>query len=154
MGLDMGLYKTSKIHLKFRCGKIVSDSELWENCEEVGYWRKANAIHRWFIDKVQSGLDDCGYYIVSEDDLKELLATCKEVMNSLELITDEETKIKVIKDTSTAKELLPTLAGFFFGSTDYDENYYDDINDTIKIVEKVLKETRFGNEVILYSSSW
>ena len=27
--------------------------------EEVGYWRKANAIHKWFVDNVQDGNDDC-----------------------------------------------------------------------------------------------
>jgi hypothetical protein len=27
--------------------------------QEAGYWRKANAIHRWFVDNVQDGNDDC-----------------------------------------------------------------------------------------------
>ena len=25
--------------------------------EEVGYWRKANQIHRWFVENVQKGED-------------------------------------------------------------------------------------------------
>ena len=31
-----------------------------ETHEEVGYWRKANAIHGWFVRNVQNGKDDCG----------------------------------------------------------------------------------------------
>lgn len=23
--------------------------------EEFGYWRKANAVHKWFVDNVQNG---------------------------------------------------------------------------------------------------
>ena len=25
----------------------------------VGYWRKANHIHRWFVENVQGGEDEC-----------------------------------------------------------------------------------------------
>ena len=34
---------------------------------------------------------------------------------------------KVLDDNSLAEELLPTRSGFFFGSTDYDEWYFEDI---------------------------
>lgn len=26
---------------------------------QVAYWRKANAIHKWFVDNVQGGKDEC-----------------------------------------------------------------------------------------------
>ena len=29
---------------------------------EVLMWRKANAIHNWFVQNVQKGVDDCGVY--------------------------------------------------------------------------------------------
>jgi hypothetical protein len=35
--------------------------------------------------------------------------------------------------------LLPTADGFFFGSTDYDEYYWSEIEETAKGLEKVLK---------------
>jgi hypothetical protein len=35
-----------------------------------------------------------------------------------------------------AKELLPTQAGFFFGSTDYDEYYYEDLVYTRDLLDK------------------
>ena len=27
---------------------------------QIASWRKANAIHKWFVDNVQDGVDDCG----------------------------------------------------------------------------------------------
>jgi hypothetical protein len=105
--------------------------------EEVGYWRKANQIHRWFVDNVQDGVDNCGDYYVSSETLKELLDVCK----------------KVQADHSLADTLLPSASGFFFGNTDYDEYYYNDVEHTIEILDKILSESD-GNQDIYYSSSW
>ena len=102
--------------------------------EEVGYWRKANQIHRWFVDNVQGGVDDCRDAYVSSEDLQKLLDLCK----------------KVQADHSLAETLLPSASGFFFGGTDYDEWYYNDIENTIKILEEALED---GDE-FYYSSSW
>ena len=111
----------------------------WESLsEKVGYWRKANAIHRWFVENVQNGEDDCGCYNVSKEQLEELLEICRSIKSG----------------TEDPKTLLPTQSGFFFGSTEYDEWYYEDIDSTIEILEKVLAETDFDNEVITYQSSW
>ena len=105
--------------------------------EEVGYWRKANQIHRWFVHYVQAGVDDCGEYSVSKSQLEQLLNVCREVLN----------------DHSKAEDLLPAAAGFFFGNTDYDEYYYDDLERTIVMLDKILGETN-PNQDIYYSSSW
>ena len=138
--------------------------------ENIAYWRKANQIHNWFVENVQDGNDDCGVYEVTKDKLSELLDIAIEVRDASELIKGRikngesyspETgwKInyqegKIIKDPSTAKKLLPCTEGFFFGSTEYDEWYYDDIISTINQLIKVLKETDFDNETIYYCSSW
>ena len=102
--------------------------------EEAGYWRKANQIHRWFVENVQDGVDNCGDYYVERNQLQALLDLCKIVQ----------------KDHSKAEELLPSASGFFFGGTDYDEWYYNDIENTIKILESALED---GDE-FYYSSSW
>jgi len=60
-------------------------------------------------------------------------------------------KGKIIKDPTVAQELLPTTEGFFFGGTDYDQYYYQDLVDTKKILEDALKEE--GGE-FEYQSSW
>ena len=105
--------------------------------EEVGYWRKANQIHRWFVENVQNGVDNCGEYSVSKSELETLRNICTEVLN----------------DHSKAEELLPSTSGFFFGNTDYDEWYYNDVERTIEIIDKIIGETN-PNQDIYYSSSW
>ena len=43
--------------------------------ERVGYWRKANQIHNWFVNRVQDGIDDCEYHHeCTKEILEELLA--------------------------------------------------------------------------------
>lgn len=138
--------------------------------EQVGYWRKANHIHNWFVKNIQDDVDDCNYHReVTEDDLNELLNICKQVLDSCEMVTGQinngyefrNGKMvsimqpgKYVKDPSVAKELLPSTDGFFFGGTDYDEYYVADIKKTIEIVKKVLEETDFDTQMIYYISSW
>ena len=103
---------------------------------KIGYWRKANAIHQWFVNNCQKGEDDCRDAYVSREQLEELLGVVKEVL----------------ADHSKADELLPTQQGFFFGSTEYDEYYFQDLELTKKILKNALsmpKEWDFG-----YQSSW
>ena len=103
--------------------------------EEAGYWRKQNQIHRWFVENIQNGTDDCGEYYVSKDALESLLELCE----------------KVKADNSLADELLPGVSGFFFGGTDYDEWYFNGIDNTIEILKEALEDE---NGEYLYSSSW
>lgn len=145
-----------------------------EITSKLGYWRKANHIHKWFVDHVQHGEDDCGHYRVSKQQLSDLLKTCKTVLDHSVLVDDEvqvgtsfedtadevfvpvpvmETG-KVIKNTLYAERLLPVQSGFFFGGTNYDQWYYEDIQDTVKILEKALAEVDFDKEYVFYRSSW
>ena len=103
----------------------------------VAYWRKANAIHQWFVDKCQDGTDDCRPAYVSREQLEELLNLAKQVK----------------ADPSLASELLPTSSGFFFGSTEYDEYYMQDIDNTIEQLEQVLTTTN-NDWYFEYQSSW
>jgi hypothetical protein len=152
MGLDMYLYKKNYIWqgewikpeakqevIVKKGGEIdskIKPERVKYVVEEVGYWRKANQIHRWFVEKVQSGNDDCGSYWVGRDTLEELLDVCK----------------KVKEDNSLAESLLPSTSGFFFGNTDYNEWYFEDVNNTIKIIEECLEDENADS--FEYSSSW
>ncbi len=107
--------------------------------EEIGYWRKANAIHKWFVDNVQGGVDDCRESYVSIEQLGELLAACREV----------------VSNKNKSKELLPTQSGFFFGNTEYDEWYFNDIEHTIEICENAIRDSETDSwSDFYYSSSW
>ncbi len=104
----------------------------------VAYWRKANAIHQWFVDNVQDGVDECQESWVSREQLQELLDICKEI----------------IKSPKKGQELLPTQGGFFFGSTDYDDWYMQDIKFTAERIEKILADSAFQKADFYYQSSW
>lgn len=116
--------------------------------EQVGYWRKSNQIHNWFVENVQNGVDDCGVYEVNEYQLMELLDLCKRVQDKAVMVHGQ------IKNSEEIAELLPSCDGFFFGGTNYDEYYMNDIKETIEILEKVLEETDFEKEAVFYHASW
>jgi hypothetical protein len=88
--------------------------------EECAYWRKANAIHKFFVDTCQEGVDDCrDFAYVSRETLVDLLSRCR----------------AVLKDITLAPTLLPTESGFFFGDTLYDEYYREDLQHTVDVLK-------------------
>ena len=107
----------------------------------VGYWRKANAVHNWFVQNVQNGEDNCARYYVTTEKLEELKADCED---SLRAYLDG--------DKAEAENIMAPTSGFFFGSTEIDEWYAKDLNHTIAIVDKCL--TKFKDYDICYRSSW
>ena len=146
MGLDMYLYCNSKKV----CQTVNDMTDEWEGGYQAKNgiaieWRKANAIHRWFVGNVQGGKDDCGIYEVDVSDLVKLHDACKTVLDSTELVeaeirngytfeggkmVDIVEKGQVLADPSTAIDVLPTQGGFLFGSTDYDQWYWGDLEFT------------------------
>lgn len=114
------------------------ESFTWLTVEEkVAYWRKENAIHNWFVNHVQNGVDDCGYYKVTENDIEELL----------KMVT------VILLDRSKADEILPTVGGFFFGDTNYDDCYFEGLKNTKNQLQKALK-VDFYRYNLYYHSSW
>lgn len=93
----------------------------------IAYFRKANFVYAFFSNKL---VDECAW--VTREDLKDLIDRCERVLN----------------DHSLAEQLLPTRAGFFFGSTEYDEWYYQDVKDCLKQMKKVLED--FADDEIMY----
>lgn len=121
------------------------DMYLYNGNDEVGYWRKANQIHNWFVKNVQNGVDDCGTYPVPREKVVELLGLVEHVLDH-EL--DDFNHV-------TAYSTLPTTAGFFFGSTDYGRWYYDDLENTKKILTGILASERMKDSWDLkYFASW
>ena len=104
----------------------------------VGYWRKANHIHKWFVDNVQSGQDDCRSYEVNYEQLRDLLNVCDDVL-------DDHTK---------AEQLLPTTSGFFFGGTEYNEYYFEQVQNTYDILMSIVATPEADTDDYAYQSSW
>ena len=152
MGLDMYLSKRTYVqnwdHQKPSQRHLVvvlKDNEVQHHIkserithviEEVMYWRKANAIHQWFVENCQDGIDECQESSVSLDDLKNLARLCE----------------KVVKEKTP--ELLPASSGFFFGSTNHDEYYYADIEETARVIREELKENKDEYPSYMYQASW
>jgi len=111
---------------------------------KVLQWRKANAIHEWFVQNVQDGEDNCREYYVSREQLEELLATLGHMLKAKQDGADE----------STFEDILPTQSGFFFGSTEYDEYYWETIEYTYEAINALLNNHKFDDFDFEYSSSW
>jgi hypothetical protein len=101
----------------------------------MGYWRKSNMIHHWFVNNLADGVDECQPIYVNRKNLEDLKDLC----------------ITVVANPELAEQLLPTGSGFFFGSTSYDKYYFGDLNDTIGILTKCL-ESKF--DYFEYQASW
>ena len=101
----------------------------------MGYWRKSNQIHNWFVETIGNGIDECQKMFVTRENLEELKSLCEQVL----------------ADHSLAEELLPTGAGFFFGSTEYDEYYFIDLKETVAIIDRCLN-SKF--DYFEYQASW
>jgi hypothetical protein len=184
MGLDMYLSKKTYVkqwshreakeqfHVTVKKGTKKFDEIKTERVsyvvEEVGYWRKFNALHEWFVQNCQGGIDDCRESSVSSEQIVEILEICKKVQTSL-LSSPKNTvsikigmgpdgdimdDIQVFSDTSVAEELLPTQPGFFFGGTEYDEWYMENLSNTIELFEGLVSEDPEGYAEYSYHSSW
>ena len=134
MGLDMYLY----------------DSEM--DCE-LKYWRKANAIHRWFIENCADGVDDCSPIEVTAEDIERLVTVCKDVVKHCAVIPTTEDGDISICNVEYANNLLPTGGGFFFGSTEYDDYYISQIQRTAEVLEDILLN-RDEEDTYIYQASW
>jgi hypothetical protein len=133
MGLDMYLnaerylwsHEEGDKQISENIGQLIglpTDGKVKTITVEAGYWRKSNQIHNWFVANVQEGKDECQDSYVSREQLKELREVCQKVLDNNEL----------------AEKLLPTASGFFFGGTEYDQWYFNDIEETIKIIDNAL----------------
>jgi hypothetical protein len=103
---------------------------------QVAYWRKANAIHGWIIDRT-GGIDDCTPIDLRKQDLYDLREVC----------------IEVLSDPDKAEKLLPPASGFFFGSTAIDEWYWNDIQETVNKLNTIIEQS-VEDATFEYQASW
>ena len=175
MGLDMYLNKhtyvknwsyyspeeINKITVK-KGGKLRKDikpERISHIVEEVAYWRKFNALHNWFVNFCGDGNDDCKpIYIRTEqfEELLTLLKTVKEKLDNSKLITKmtNNGQVEVYECEKEIEDLFPTASVFFFGSTEIDEYYKNDIDSTIEMLEGILSEGSDSVSDYYYRASW
>jgi hypothetical protein len=161
MGLDM--YLTQKVYIgstwseEGRPGIFEIEQNLCNNILKIPmykiktieleflYWRKANAIHNWFVKNIQDGVDDCGEYYIKQEKLQDLYS--------------DLTKAILSQDPTVIK---PT-GGFFFGSAEINDFYWAELNRTAAQIKPIIDEWKkpydeqdplISNSDFYYSSSW
>tara|TARA_R110002126_G_scaffold52850_1_gene143316 strand:- start:493 stop:933 length:441 start_codon:yes stop_codon:yes gene_type:complete len=146
MGLDM--YLSAKRYLwnisdddkalAEKIGAEVGGESLGQTKEvarEAMYWRKAWAIHHWFVINAQNGDDNCREYWVSRDLLRELLDTLQ----------------RVDKNPSLTEDILPLQAD----DADGIEWELEQVRRTIPALEKLINDESIKDHWdFYYQSSW
>ena len=98
------------------------------------YYHKVNFLYAYFGEKL-------------EDEM------CLVTREEVEDIIDRANKVLLAHDEELSAELLPTQGGFFFGSTDYGEWYYKDVEDVLTQFTKFLED--WTDDTIAYAYfSW
>lgn len=152
MGLDMYLYQRKNKGTYNKLTNIIK----YEGDEEIGYWRKFNALHALILDLTDSSRDvNCEEIDLSTEIIEQILDTLKQVndlispyvdsqrIENYELDLPEEIFDQVIN-------LLPPQPGFFWGSTIIDAWYVDNIVHSIVIFEHALKLSNEGKQIFYY----
>lgn len=213
MGLDMSLYREVQMEGKMKITDKKLDEVLGgENMRplvkhEVCYWRKFNALHKYFNDHFnEQDNDNCVNMYMGIEDIRELLNKLEVLRKKVKLVdgwtmsgrtsdrvkkgtevdlvdgkkkkvedlavgdvikvasercpsgqavvrytvADKDDEVlcsynyqergKVVDNYKLCEDELPTEDGFFFGSTDYDEWYLENVDSAIEQLKKVVAE--------------
>lgn len=134
---------------------VAGDGKLYEsaNLDEEGkpkealdtdsftkdiYFRKFNALQVFLEDNLQ--IENCEPKEVPLEMVKKLEASCEKILEIKDANTRKE----------TAEQLLPTGAGFFYGSLDYDEYYYENVQRLLDFIN----ENGTDDEVMYVYDCW
>ena len=170
MGLDINFAKTKRTEWERFQKNLATYESLpveeqtegnnpYDNLEseEIGYFRKVNFLMSFF-----DYTGNCEYKEIPKDRLEELRLRCIEIGRMKPVRTEVSkypsggllsTKIYSEADQERCDELLPTQPGFFFGNTDYNEWYFDDVKEVLVWVDGVLNDLA-DDEVILMYCWW
>jgi hypothetical protein len=91
------------------------------------YFRKSNFIFYYFESTIGT-MQDEWFAFVRPEDVDDIIDRCE----------------RVLRNHGLAHQLLPTQSGFFFGSTDYDDWYFEQVKDCLKQMKKYRKLLKDG----------
>ena len=145
MGLDMylerreykyrkpdGTYSTSAEDLTFDKWGASNGTYITYN---VAYWRKANQIHKWFVDNVCDGEDECNPHDVSLEQLTELRDLCMKVLWAIDgtkmTVPDKDLEgfAKYVAEAKKNPENNPKIVSDIDFTIDADALLYGDFDD-------------------------
>jgi len=113
--------------------------------ELFGEFRKFNALHSYVVDNFGGGVDECQVIYLDIDDLIQIHEALSLVKESLS-----------IGDKVIAGQTLPPKEGFFFGSTEIDKWYEEDVKEAVEVFGKIIEEHSIvgHNASYSYQASW
>lgn len=125
MGLDHKIYLAKK-------GIKLSDESILKDY----YFRKVNCLQNYFEKKYD--VQNCVPQLISINDITHINNVVKEILKD--------------KNVEKAKELFPIVEGFFYGSTKYDEGYFENLQDIQNVTDEILNTNL--EEIDIYYNCW
>lgn len=105
-----------------------------EDSIEINYFRKVNFLAYFFNPR------NCMPFEARKELLEDLKDRCNKVLQA--------------KDAKVSQELLRTQEGFFFGSTEYDEDYYYEVQKVFDFLNELLPNFDFENRKVEFYFWW
>ena len=113
--------------------ELEDEKEKINPLDEVAYFRKVNFLIPFFGYE-----ENCSNIEIDKYQVEDLIEACKEVL----------------ANHDKASFLLPTQEGFFFGSTDYDDWYFDDVQNVKEKFEEVLADFDMDEDILIMHCWW
>lgn len=134
MGLDIYFFAREKAQSQDVRIPVEGDAGVPERTE-VGYFRKVNALVAWFESHCGE-VENCVERPVTRTELEVL-------QRDLDSLTP-----------ANCREVFPVTDGFFFGSTDYDDRYWHDVDDVRAWVSLMLETFDFERRALVLWAWW
>ena len=113
--------------------ELEEEKENTNPWNKVAYFRKVNFLIPFFGYE-----ENCSNIEIDKYQVEDLIEACKEVL----------------ANHDKASFLLPTQAGLFFGSTDYDDLYFDDVQNVKEKFEEVLADFDMDEDILIMHCWW
>ena len=128
MGLDINVIKIAKSMVKTITNSWKDYEKLidelndidCENFEFLAYFRKVNFLFEFFSGSLN---EEEMTAVITRGEMEELIEKCEFVLNNRD----------------KASEILPTCDGFFFGSLDYDDYYFESVAKVLLSFQVILE---------------
>ena len=140
---DLPKEVTDRVWAEFESDAIELQRKL-DDCynalySDVAYFRKVNFLLPYFNYE-----ENCSEIVIDKCEVEELIEDCERVLAAKDADEAE----------SVADELLPTEEGFFFGNTDYDECYFNDVREVADKFTEILDTFDFDENELVMSCWW
>lgn len=141
MGLDINVTKIAKSMVKTNTNSWKDYEKLidelndidCENFEFLAYFRKVNFLFEFFSGSLN---EEETTAVITRGEMEELIEKCEFVLNNRD----------------KASEILPTCDGFFFGSLDYDDYYFESVAEVLLSFQVILENYSDDYLYIIYFS--